>query len=73
MFLSNLEYVNKNIQQKWRYNGNDNNIILLLFVGPRVTSLFSTLQKSRLNLVWVKSLLQRRSEHFIETKTARPL
>ena len=73
MFLSNLEYVNKNIQQKWRYNGNDNNIILLLFVAPRVTSLFSTLQKSRLHLVWIKALLQRRSEHFIETKTARPL
>ena len=67
MFLSNLEYVNKNIQQKWRYDGNDNNIILLLFVTSRATSLLSTLQKSRLQLVWVKSLLQRRLEHFIDT------
>ena len=73
MFLLNLEYVNKNIQQKWRYDGNDDNIILLLFVASCATSLLSTLQKSRLQLVWVKSLLQRRSEHFIETKTARPL
>ena len=67
MFLSNLEYVNKNIQQKWRYDGNDDNIILLLFVASRATSLLSTLQKSRLQLVWVKSLLQRRLEHFIDT------
>ena len=47
------------------FDGEDDDIILLLIVAPSVTGLLSILPKSKRQLVWVKPWLQGRS-----TKTA---
>ena len=53
------------------FDGEDDDIILLLIVAPSVTGLLSILPKSKRQLVWVKPWLQGRSTKLLTTTLYR--
>ena len=63
------------------FDEKDDDIILLLLVASGVTNVLSVLAKSRWQLVWVKTLVTTQiqksvhynTQHYIGTKTTRPL